>query len=85
MPSVQLHIKDHPEYAFTGNYFTERPEGENASPRSHFEILKATQPAEAFEDLSQGDAVTFVSASGQAEEMLLVNETPSHIIFISRD
>ncbi|MDU4094361.1 MAG: hypothetical protein E7H57_13965 [Pantoea sp.] len=85
MPSFQLHIKDHPEYAFTGNYFIEQPAGEDASPRSHFEILKATQPAEAFEELTQGDTVTFVSASGEAEEMLLMSETPSHIMFISRD
>ena len=83
MPSVQLHIKDHPEYAFTGNYFTEQPADENASLRRHFEILKATQPAEAFQDLNQGDIVTFVSASGEAEEMLLVNETATHIIFAS--
>lgn len=84
MPSVQLHIKDHPEYAFTGNYFIEQPEGENAFPRRHFEILKATQPAEAFATLAQGDTVTFVSASGEAEEMQLSDETPSHIMFISR-
>ena len=34
---------------------------------------------------TQGDTVTFVSASGEAEEMLLSDETASHIIFVSRD
>ncbi len=85
MPSVQLHIKDHPEYAFTGHYFTEQPAGENAPLRRHFEIQKATQPAEAFQDLIQGDTVTFVSASGEAEGMLLSDETASNIILVSRD
>ncbi|QHM70736.1 hypothetical protein [Mixta intestinalis] len=84
MPSVQLHIKDHPEYAFTGNYSTTQANTEGTQPCSQFEIQKATQPVEAFQDLIQGDTVTFVSASGEAEEMVLSEETAAHIVFISR-
>lgn len=83
MPSVQMHIKDHPEYAFTGNYYTTHPEENEAVTRTWFEILKERQPTEAFNEMTKGDRVVFVSSVGEAEEMLLINETASHLIFSS--
>ncbi|QHM75844.1 hypothetical protein C7M52_01802 [Mixta theicola] len=83
MPSVQLHIKDHPEFTFTGNYSTAQADDERTQARSQFEIQKASQPVEAFQDLIPGDAVIFVSASGEAEEMQLSEETAAHLVFIS--
>lgn len=78
MPSVQMHIKDQPEYTFTGNYYTTDVDG-----KSRFEIQKARQPVEAFQGKEKGDAVTFVSPGGEAEEMILESETATHLIFTS--
>ncbi|MFH8134566.1 hypothetical protein ABU178_10340 [Pantoea osteomyelitidis] len=83
MPSVQMYIKDRPEYAFTGNYYTTNPEENEAVTRTWFEVLKERQPTEAFNDITKGDRVVFVSPVGEAEEMLLINETASHLIFSS--
>ena len=85
MPSVQMYIKNHPEYAFTGNYYTTNPQENEAVTRTWFEILKERQPAEAFAEMAEGDCVVFVSPVGEAEEMLLINETASHFIFSSHN
>lgn len=76
MPSVQMHIKDQPEYTFTGNYYTTEADGKN-----HFEIQKAIQPVEVFQNNAQGEKVIFVSPGGEAIEMLLESETDTHMIF----
>ncbi|WP_312240669.1 hypothetical protein [Pantoea sp.] len=83
MPSVQMYIKDHPEYAFTGNYFTTHPD-KGEPDRIWFEILKERQPVEAFKKIAEGEPVYFVSPDGATEEMLLINETASHITFSSQ-
>lgn len=83
MPSVQMYIQDHPEFAFTGNYFTDNTGGNKPVTRYYFEILKKGQPTEAFSEMMKGDSVVFVSPGGVAEEMQLVNETESHVVFAS--
>ncbi|ALB66908.1 hypothetical protein ACVS9Z_001547 [Cronobacter dublinensis] len=83
MPSVQLHLKDRPEVDFTATYSVSEPDSVTGETIKTFEVGKAQQINE-FSTLSQGEIISVVLPSGEAQEVLLTDETDDTWIFSSR-
>ncbi|EOY5376321.1 hypothetical protein ACP6O1_004316 [Cronobacter dublinensis] len=83
MPSVQLHLKDRPEVDFTATYSVSEPDTVTGETIKTFEVDKAQQ-INAFATLSQGETISVVLPSGEAQEVLLTDETDDTWIFSSR-
>ncbi|WP_105699791.1 hypothetical protein [Cronobacter dublinensis] len=83
MPSVQLHLKDRPEVDFTATYSVSEPDTVTGETIKTFEVDKAQQ-IDAFSTLSQGEIISVVLPSGEAQEVLLTDQTDNTWIFSSR-
>ncbi|MGD9424371.1 hypothetical protein ACLHDD_04205 [Pantoea sp. NSTU24] len=67
MPSGQFYVVDQPELNFTASYHIDKvnePSADSAS-RMVLEIQKRIQSTEAFDALSIGNEVTFVSSAAR--------------------
>nr|WP_254772446.1 hypothetical protein [Pantoea varia] len=74
---------DQPELNFTANYHIDTVSDKPDSSRMVLEIRKQSQPTDAFEAISLGHEVTFVSSSGEAQKMVLVSDTDDELVFSS--
>ena len=83
MPSVQLHLKDRPEVDFTATYSVSEPDNVTGETIKTFEVDKAQQINE-FSALPEREVICFVLPSGEAQEVLLTDETDDTWIFSSR-
>lgn len=84
MPSGQFYVVDQPELSFTANYRLDRVNDKPFVSRMVLEIQKQSQPTDAFDAISIGHEVTFVSSSGEAQRMVLVSDTDDELVFSSR-
>lgn len=84
MPSGQFYVVDQPELNFTASYHIDKVNEKPFTSRMVLEIQKQIQSTEAFDTLSIGNEVTFVSSSGEAQKMVLVSETDKELVFSSR-
>ncbi|WP_313652412.1 hypothetical protein [Pantoea sp.] len=86
MPSGQFYVVDQPELNFTASYHIDKVSEQPAASASRMvlEIQKRIQATEAFDALSIGNEVTFVSSSGEAQKMILVSNTEEQLVFSSR-
>ncbi|ELY4520351.1 hypothetical protein SMZ75_003144 [Cronobacter muytjensii] len=82
MPSIQLHLKDRPEVDFTATYSVSEPDTVTGETIKTFEIDKAQQINE-FSTLAGGEIICFVLPSGEAQDVMLTDETESAWIFSS--
>ena len=83
MPSGQFYVIDQPELNFTANYHIDTVKDKPYPSRMVLEIRKQSQPTEAFEAVSIGYEVTFVSSSGEAQRMVLISDTEDELVFSS--
>jgi hypothetical protein len=83
MPSGQFYVIDQPELNFTANYHIDTVNDKPYPSRMVLEIRKQSQPTEAFEAISIGHEVTFVSSSGEAQRMVLISDTEDELVFSS--
>ena len=84
MPSGQFYVVDQPELSFTANYRLDKVNDKSFASRMVLEIQKQSQPTDAFDAISIGHEVTFVSSSGEAQRMVLVSDTADELVFSSR-
>ncbi|MDH2068591.1 hypothetical protein [Pantoea sp. GD03673] len=85
MPSGQFYVVDQPELNFTASYRLDTVNDKPFPSRMVLEIQKQSQPTDAFDAISIGHEVTFVSSSGEAQRMVLVSNTDEQLVFSSRD
>lgn len=84
MPSGQFYILDKPELSFACDYHLDSVADRAFESRMLLEIQKENQPIDVFTPLSIGQSMVFVSPSGEAKNLFLISETPTHFIFSSR-
>lgn len=84
MPSGQFYILDHPDLTFTASYHIDTVNEKPFKSRIVLEIQKQLQPTEAFDAVSIGQQVTFVSSSGEAQRMYLISNADDQLVFSSR-